>query len=58
MVSVIRVREWLRARKQLIFDCLLSDGSARLHRHVTSAVVLGFAFGRVLCLVYSWWPPF
>lgn len=28
------------------------------HRHVTSAVVLGFAFGRVLCLVYSWWPPF
>ena len=58
VVSVIRVREWLRARKELIFDCPLSNSSARLHRHVTSAVVQGFAFGRVLCLVYSWWSPF
>ena len=58
MGSVIRVTEWLRARKELIFDCPLSNSSARLHRHVTSAVVQGFAFGRVLGLVYSWWSPF
>lgn len=50
VVSVTRVRERLTARKELIFDCLLSDSSTRLHGHVTSTVMQGFAFGRVLGL--------